>query len=149
MYKNILVPIDGSATAARGLAEAIKLAREQKAAIRLIHVVNELVVVATFESTIYSGELLTALREAGEKILEEARQQVAAAGIEVEAVLLEAFGGQAGQTIIREAEQHHADLIVLGTHGRRGLSRMVMGSDAEYVVRLARVPVLLVRNVEK
>ncbi|MGE0113937.1 MAG: universal stress protein [Steroidobacteraceae bacterium] len=147
MYQKILVPVDGSEASARGLAEAMKLAREQGATIRLIHVVNELMVVASYEGTIYSGELINALRESGKKLLDQAQQRVTAAGIKVEAELLEAHGGQAGQVIVKDAEQCHADIIVLGTHGRRGLSRLVMGSDAEQVVRQARVPVLLVRNL--
>lgn len=148
MYQKILVPIDGSDTSTRGLAEAVKLARDQGATIRLIHVVNELMVVASYEGTIYSGELIQALRESGRKILDNARQQVATAGVQVETELLEAHGGQAGNAIVKDAEQCRADIIVLGTHGRRGLSRLVMGSDAEQVVRQARVPVLLVRNPE-
>lgn len=148
MYRKILVPIDGSATAARGLHEAMRLAADQKATIRLIHVVNELMVMASYEGTIYSGELITALRESGQRILEQARQHVAAQGIAVEAELLEAHGGQAGSAIVKDADHCQADIIVLGTHGRRGLSRVVMGSDAEQVVRLAKIPVLLVRNPE-
>lgn len=146
MYKKILVPIDGSDTSTRGLTEAMKLAKDQSAKIRLIHVVNELMIVSSYEGTIYSGELIQALRDGGQKVLDKAKAQVAAAGIQVEAELLEAHGGQAGHTIIKDAEHSHADIIVLGTHGRRGLSRLVMGSDAEQVVRQAKVPVLLVRN---
>lgn len=148
MYQKILVPIDGSDTSTRGLAEAVKLARDQGATLRLIHVVNELMVVASYEGTIYSGELVQALRDSGQKILDKARQHVATAGVQVEIELLEAHGGQAGNAIVKDAEQCRADIIVLGTHGRRGLSRLVMGSDAEQVVRQARVPVLLVRNPE-
>jgi nucleotide-binding universal stress UspA family protein len=146
MYHKILVPIDGSDTSAFGLEEAMKFAKDQAAKIRLIHVVNELMVVASYEGTIYSGELVQALRESGQKVLDSAVQKVTAAGVNVESELLEAHGGQAGNAIIKDAEQCHADIIVLGTHGRRGLSRLVMGSDAEQVVRQARVPVLLVRN---
>lgn len=146
MYHKILVPIDGSDTSARGLEEALKLAKDQAAKLRLIHVVNELMVVASYEGTIYSGELVQALRDSGQKVLDNARQKVSAAGVQVECELLEAHGGQAGNAIVKDAEQCHADIIVLGTHGRRGLSRLVMGSDAEQVVRQARVPVLLVRN---
>ena len=56
--------------------------------------------------------------------------------------------GPVGAVIAKYAEQWPADLIVLGTHGRRGIRRLVMGSDAEYVVRTARVPVLLVRGTK-
>jgi nucleotide-binding universal stress UspA family protein len=147
MYHKILVPIDGSDTSARGLEEAMKLAKDQAAKLRLIHVVNELMVVASYEGTIYSGELVQALRDSGQKVLDNARQKVSAAGVQVESELLEAHGGQAGNAIVKDAEQCHADIIVLGTHGRRGLSRLVMGR-CRHVVRQARVPVLLVRNPE-
>lgn len=149
MYKKILVPIDGSDTAARGLNEALKLAKDQSATIRLIHVVNELMVIASYEGTIYSGELVQALRDSGQKVLDNAQQKVSAMGVPVESELLEAHGGQAGNAIVKDAEQCHADIIVLGTHGRRGFSRLVMGSDAEQVVRQARVPVLLVRDPDQ
>ncbi len=149
MYNKILVPIDGSATSARGLDEAIKLAKCEGSSIRIIHVVNELMVVASYEGTIYSGELVQALRESGQKILDKAKANISAAGIPVDAELLEAHGGQAGTVIVKDAEQCHADIIVLGTHGRRGLSRIVMGSDAEQVVRLSKVPVLLVRSTSE
>jgi nucleotide-binding universal stress UspA family protein len=103
VYKKILVPIDGSETSAKGLLEAQKLAKNQQATIRLIHVINELMVVASYEATIYSGELINALRENGQKILNDARQKVVAADISVEAELLEAHGGQAGQVIVNDA----------------------------------------------
>ncbi len=148
MYKKILVPVDGSAAAARGLEEAIKLAKDQNAKIRLIHVINELMVVSTYEATIYTGDLISALRESGNKLLDRVKQQVANAGIQVESEMLEAHSGQAGNTIAHDADHAHCDLIVIGTHGRRGLSRVVMGSDAEQVVRLAKVPVLLVRSAD-
>lgn len=148
MYQKILVPIDGSKTAARGLDEATKLAKALGSTIRLIHVVNELMIVATYEGTVYSGELVEALRESGKKILAQAKDKVSAAGVNVQIELLEAHGGHAGTVIVQDASQSRADLIVLGTHGRRGLSRLVMGSDAEQVVRQAAVPVLLVRQPE-
>jgi nucleotide-binding universal stress UspA family protein len=148
MYQKILVPIDGSKTSARGLDEAIKLAKSLGSSIRLIHVVNELMIVATYEGTVYSGELVEALRESGKKILAQAQDKVTAAGVSVQSELLEAHGGQAGAVIVNDAAQSKVELIVLGTHGRRGLSRLVMGSDAEQVVRQTAVPVLLVRQSE-
>jgi nucleotide-binding universal stress UspA family protein len=149
VYRNILVPIDGSSTAARGLTEATALAKDQGATIRLIHVINELVLMTSFEAAAYSGEFLKTLRDSGQQILDRAQQQVATAGVTVESVLVEALGGQAGRAISNDAAQWPADLIVLGTHGRRGLSRVLMGSDAEQVVRLVRVPVLLIRHIER
>jgi nucleotide-binding universal stress UspA family protein len=60
-------------------------------------------------------------------------------------VAREIVGGPAADVIVREAKKQRADLIVLGTHGRRGMRRLVLGSDAEQVVRMSPVPVLLVR----
>lgn len=146
MYQRILVPIDGSETAALGLKEAIKLARDQDAIIRLVHVVNELIVVDA--TAVNLGVILERLRSGGESLLGEAAAAVRSAGIEADTVLKEASGGQAGPHIVQQAEEWRADLIVCGTHGRRGIRRIVMGSDAEYVVRHTPAPVLLVRSPE-
>jgi nucleotide-binding universal stress UspA family protein len=146
MYKRILVPVDGSATAARGLNEAIKLAGEQGAALRLVHVVDELFITSPFAVSPPVGDLFEMLRQEGRSVLDKAETTVREAGVDVDAVLVDALGGQAGEYILQQAKQWQADLIVCGTHGRRGIRRIVMGSDAEYVVRHAQVPVLLVRN---
>ena len=66
-------------------------------------------------------------------------------GIPVQTVMLETIAGPAADLIVRQAKRWRADLIVLGTHGRRGLRRLVLGSDAEQIVRTSPVPVLLVR----
>lgn len=148
MYQNILVPIDGSATAARGLAEAIKLAASLHARIRLLHVVNELVVLTPEVSPAAFVQVIDVLRSQGETLLAEAEATVRQAGIPVTSELTEAMGGQAGDEVVQEALKWPADLIVCGTHGRRGLRRAIMGSDAEYIVRHSPVPVLLVRADE-
>lgn len=146
MYQKILVPIDGSDTAKLGLDEAMRLAKNQNARLRLIHVVNEAMVITSHEGDIYTGELMNALLESGRIILGRAQEQVVNQGLQVEVALLEAHGGQAGESIVRDAKEWQADLIVLGTHGRRGIRRLVLGSDAEHVVRLTPVPVLLIRS---
>jgi len=146
MYQRILVPVDGSDISDNGLREAMRLARDQQAKLRLIHVVNELAVIATYEGTIYSNELIQTLRDNGNKILQVAADKVKAAALQVETALIEARGGHAGDAIVRDAQQWPADIIVIGTHGRRGMARLVLGSDAEQVVRHATVPVLLVRS---
>lgn len=146
MFNRILVPIDGSDTGKLGLDTAVRLAKEQHATLRIIHVVNEAMVLATYEGDLYTGELINALRESGRAILRDAEKQLAGEGMVAEAALLEGRGAQAGEAIVEDAKTWQADLIVLGTHGRRGLRRVVMGSDAEHVVRATPVPVLLVRN---
>ncbi len=146
VYRKILVPIDGSATSTRGLTEAIRLAQDQGAALRLVHVLDELIVTPGAETVVYLDNTVDLLREAGEQILAKAKTLVQEAGLEAESVIREIMGGRAAGSVVAEAKSWGADLIVLGTHGRRGVGRLVMGSDAEEVVRTAQVPVLLVRS---
>jgi nucleotide-binding universal stress UspA family protein len=145
MYGKILVPIDGSETSAMGLNEAIRLAKNQGARIRLVHVVNELLVVLP-DAYVNIGRVVDELRRAGKSVLDTSESTVRSAGVEVDTTLIEAMGNQAGDQIIRQAKEWGADLIVCGTHGRRGIRRIVMGSDAEYIVRHTPVPILLIRS---
>jgi nucleotide-binding universal stress UspA family protein len=147
MYQRILVPVDGSATSARGMAEAIALARLTGAQLRLLHVVDEMSFsLAADGFSGMAGEMLSMLREGGVKVLAAAQAQVEAAGLKVDTVLKDSFQGRVCDLVVAEAEAWPADLIVIGTHGRRGAGRLFMGSDAEQVLRLASVPVLLVRS---
>lgn len=148
MYQRILVPIDGSPTAAGGLDEAVRLAGHTGASIRLIHVIDELFFAMGADAFGggYTGDVITLLRESGEKILAEGRERVAAAGVPVDTVLKDSFAGRVCDLIVDEARDWPADLIVIGTHGRRGAGRLFLGSDAEQILRLATVPVLLVRG---
>ena len=149
MYERILVPIDGSTTATRGLEEAIAMAKLVHASLRLIHVVDELPFVLSTEAmTAWSGDMMTLLRESGEAILKKGKEQVETAGVPVDAVLHDTFQGRVSDLVVKEARDWKADLIVIGTHGRRGPSRLLMGSDAEQILRLAPTPVLLVRTAE-
>ena len=146
MYQRILVPIDGSPTAERGLAEAIKLGRLTGAQLRLIHIVDELsFALSASQGMTMTGDLLGMLREAGAEILAQGAARVRAAGLQVDTVLKDSFAGRVSDLVIREAGAWPADLIVLGTHGRRGVGRLFLGSDAETIVRSAPVPVLLLR----
>ena len=144
MYTRILVPVDGSVASARGLDEAIELARHLKARIRLVHVVEPWVMVSLETPAAISQ--VAEIRSAGASLLEECENKVTNAGIKVDAELIETFGDSAGECIVKKAKEVEADLIVCGTHGRRGIRRMLMGSDAEYIVRRAPAPVLLVRE---
>jgi nucleotide-binding universal stress UspA family protein len=148
MYKKILVPVDGSDPANLGLNEAIQLARDQGGTIRVVHIVNELILLSADAYGANVASVLETLRKNGESILGEAEAAVCRAGVDVDAVLFEAMGDQAGAQIVQQANAWPADLIVCGTHGRRGIRRMVLGSDAEYVLRHTPVPVLLVRSRE-
>lgn len=146
MYQRILVPFDGSATSTRGLDEALQLAKMAGASVRLLHVVNELNYVTGFESyAAYAGDVIPLMREAGEAILAQGKARAAAAGVEVETELVENFSLRLSDVVLEQAERWKAELIVIGTHGRRGVQRLLLGSDAELILRTAPVPVLLVR----
>lgn len=148
MYKRILVPVDGSETGLLGLWEAIRLAKDQKAAVRLLHVVHDFLVAGGHGAAVYTSQLRKDLRERGEAVLKDAAGVAHHQGVDAETKIVETPGGGVGSMIVEEAESWPADLIVLGTHGRRGIRRLVMGSDAEYVVRTTPVPVLLVRGTK-
>lgn len=148
MYTRILVPVDGSAASARGLDEAIELARSLKARLRLMHVVEPWIMVAP-ETTVAGStvhQVAESVRNNGLALLEGCEKKVANAGVEVDVELIESLGGSPGECIVKRAREVDADLVVCGTHGRRGMRRLLMGSDAEYIVRRAPVPVLLVRE---
>lgn len=146
MYRKILVPVDGSEASTLGLQEAIKLAKDFGAVLKAIHVVNDLVLVNTsyFPQSVYD-QTMAALRQGGKKILESAQAAARASAAELQIDLLDTVGGPA-DAIIADAKTWGADLIVMGTHGRRGLRRLALGSDAEMVLRASPVPVLFVRG---
>jgi nucleotide-binding universal stress UspA family protein len=146
-YQRVLVPVDGSPTSNAGLREAIALARGQGASIQLVHVIDYHYLVMTgLEAGAYIEDLTASLAQSGKRILKRAQAQVRKAGVPVTSVLLESAAGPAADAIVRQAKKSRADLIVLGTHGRRGVRRMLIGSDAEQVVRNSPVPVMLVRS---
>lgn len=146
MYNRILVPIDGSPTSTRGLDEAIQLARLTNGQLRLMHSVDELSFMLAADSYAGAGDVWNLLQDAGAQILEQAAARARAAGVEVETVLSDSIQGRLPDLVAAEAVKWPADLIVLGTHGRHGVGRLVLGSDAEKILRIAPVPVLLVRE---
>ena len=147
MYAKILVPIDGSETSARGLNEAIKIAKGQDSQLRLVHIVNEFILDYTYSPALYAGNLIETLVKQGREVLDTAEKAAKREGVKADTVLIESIGGVAADLILAQAKQWPADLIVMGTHGRRGFARLAMGSDAEQVVRAAMVPVMLVSGV--
>lgn len=144
VYERILVPVDGSITAAAGMAAAIALAKGTGAKLMLLHVVDEYPAFATPGLGTAIGPLIESLRECGKRTLAEALSVAKAAGATPESLLVENFGGRVADAIAEQAEGWKADLVVMGTHGRRGVNRALMGSDAELVVRNSPIPVLLV-----
>jgi nucleotide-binding universal stress UspA family protein len=144
-----LVAVDGSDTAKLALREAIKLAKEQRAELRLIHVIDESMIAWDESGAMGAAEtVLDALRKAGQAIADKALAQVRKTSLKVQAVLAETFGERIASIIVEEAKRWPADLIVIGTHGRRGVDRLLLGSVAEGVVRLSAKPVLLIRGTQ-
>lgn len=142
MFKRILVAVDGSDTAEQALLEAINLAKEHQAQLRIVHVVDvvNINLGAEFPN-------LSAI-SSGREILRKAEAVARGAGIPVETRLIEidTLGHRIPEMIAADAEAWPADLIVICTHGRRGLSHLFLGSVAEGVVRIATKPVLLIRG---
>lgn len=153
MFKCILVALDGSGASNAGLKSAVQLASDQKSTLVGLHVVDDAAITVNFEGgyvpAAYVDKLYDSLRENGRKILAKAAATAKAAGLDMKQVLADARGRTIADAILAEARKAKADAIVIGTHGRRGLSRVLMGSDAEAVVREARVPVVLVRSAER
>ncbi len=147
MYQRILVPVDGSNTSDSALREAIKLASDRKAELRIVHVIEDFFPVWDVE-LLNINEIRDALRQTGGRILAKAETVARAAGIKAETKLIEATppGARIASMIAAEAKAWPADLIVIGTHGRRGVDHLLMGSVAEGVVRISPVPVLLIRG---
>jgi len=145
MYKRILVPVDGSGSSNRGLQEAVRLAKNQKAKLIVLHVVEEQFVTQAAEGVVFSDQMFESMRAGGRKVLARAEALAKKRGVRAQGVLLESIAVPVADLVVREAKKQRADLIVIGTHGRRGITRALMGSDAEMVVRASAVPVLLVR----
>jgi len=138
MYETILVPTDGSDQADAALDHARSLARTHDATIHLLYVADS----NRDSVTTLDGEVVDALEREGERILTDAT-----AGLDSSVDVVEAVetGGPVN-TILDYADVVDADLIVMGTQGRSGLDRYLLGSTTERVVRLSPIPVLTIRG---
>ena len=145
MYERILVGVDGSTPAMLALDEAVRLAKAQGAKLRIVHVVDEGLVVPPEVPSFNLGETETRRQERGRAVLEAARERARREGVEPETILLEEVTHQPGRLIVEQAREWPASLIVCGTHGWHGIRRLLLGSDSEYVLRHTPVPVLFVR----
>src|SRR5688500_8903413 len=146
MFKRIIVPVDGSETANKALVTALQLARTSGGRVRLVHSLDELAYLSGYE---YLGDTVTIAREQAAKVLDSAAAMAQSAGVTAEQQLVEDPGVRLGEAIASEARQWEADLIVVGTHGRRGIGRVLLGSGAEQIIRSAPVPVLVIRGDDR
>ena len=145
-YQRILVPVDGSEPSTKALVAALQLARDGGGRVRLLHCVDELSYALMAREA--SGNISALLRTEGERILAQAADIATSAGVQAETRLVERTAQRLGESVAGEAAEWNADLVVVGTHGRRGLERMLLGSGADQIVRLAPTPVLVVRGGE-
>lgn len=146
MYAKILVAVDESDTSRHALVQAIELARKLSATLRMVHVLDMGWLPIGPEVAIDTAALSEARRGVGETIIAAARDAARQAGFEAEAGLVETETPiqQVAEAIAREASRWGAELVVLGTHGRRGFQHLMLGSVAEQVVRRSDAPVLLI-----
>jgi nucleotide-binding universal stress UspA family protein len=139
MYDEILVPTDGSKAAEQAIEHAIDIAAQYGARVHALYVVD-----ASAYSALEAGSevVMGALEEEGEEAVEHVSEAASEADVDVETSVV---AGAAYRTILDYADEHEVDLIVMGTHGRQGLDRYLLGSVTERVVRSSDVPVMTVR----
>ena len=145
MYERILVAVDESDTANLALKEAIKLAKDHHSTLRLVHVVDLTPAYTDVEAP-FASEYQKALRAAGQKLMDDYSSLARRAEIEfdVKMPVIETLGQHVYDAIEEEAKRWPADLIVIGTHGRRGIRRLLLGRGGG-VTRVSTKPVLLIR----
>ena len=144
MYKNILLPVDGSEVATHAANEGLKLASALGSSVTFLYVVDiSVITIPDAESGIANIEIIRkGFMEQGQKLLAALSSSAGEKGVKAQSFIAE---GDVHDEIIKAAEEKDADLIVMGTHGRRGLNRLLLGSVAESVARRAHCPVLLIR----
>ncbi|MBS0290103.1 MAG: universal stress protein [Proteobacteria bacterium] len=152
IYEHIVVAIDGSETAKIALHEAIKFAKDSaNTKLHLLHVIDAIYVNWSMQP-ICPLDVVESLRNAGKDILEEARTQLRHLGVkkmETHLVELNQAEKRIADKIVEAAISVNADLIIIGTHGRRGVNLLVMGSVAIGIIKISPIPVLLIRGQAK
>ena len=144
-FKRILVPCDGSEVSTRAPVSALQIAREGGGRVRVLHVLDQVDYLAGGYE--YAGAaVLEELQRQSRKILEDAAAVCQSAGVPYDTLLVDGPGSRLGDKVADQALAWDADLVVVGTHGRKGLSRAMLGSGAEQIVRFAPVPVLVMRE---
>ncbi|MFM0455984.1 universal stress protein [Paraburkholderia nemoris] len=147
MYKRILVALDGSRAARRALDEAVKIARIAGATIIAIYVVVHAVrLVETGAGLVDERPTSKEDDEAASAALVQADKVFRAYHLRGLVREIDAYGEDVAAVLVHAASEHEADLVVMGTNGRHGLRRLLLGSVAESFVRISKVPVLVVRH---
>jgi nucleotide-binding universal stress UspA family protein len=144
VYQRILIPIDGSICSQQAVSQGLELAKVLGAEVTFLHALeNPLKTVYAMPETVsYQPQLYQDLKHGAQESLDTACSQAANLGVEASALLIE---NSEPVQAIHEAEADH-DLVVMGTHGRRGFNRWMFGSVAEGALRRSEKPFLLVRS---
>jgi nucleotide-binding universal stress UspA family protein len=144
MFKHILVPVDGSDCSLYALDMAASFAREQQARLSICTVVDPAKAAAmAFGEAAMSAACMNALDDEGKVLVQDAAARIRATWV----ADVEVLDGAPVDSIVEYARETSVDLIIVGSHGRSGLSRLVLGSVAEGVIRNAASPVMVVRHV--
>lgn len=147
MYNHIIVAVDDSSTSAMGLDKAIELSRLNGARLEIVHAVDESIFSHITGTTLGNKEkALAALLAEGQDILDRAVATAKSQGISPESHLLSSESLHAADQIAKHVAHTGADLLVVGSHGRRGFQHMILGSVAEKLLRKVNVSVLVVRE---
>ncbi|MDM0114012.1 universal stress protein [Variovorax sp. J22R133] len=148
MFKHILVATDGSALATRAVASAIELASVHGAQLLVLTVVpvypesNFVGGSAIFDAK-DMGRIEQGLAQDAQALMEQAAQSAADRGVKAGTVVM--HSDAVGETIIAAARKHQCDLIVMASHGRKGIKRLLLGSETQRVLSRAQIPVLVLR----
>lgn len=149
MYKHVFVAVDDSQTSHKALGEAIALARLHGAKLEIAHAVDESMVQAFTThgvALVNAAQLEQALMDSGKSVLTQALEAAKAAGVDAVTQLLATQGTHSADQIAEAVGQSGADLLVVGSHGRRGFRRLLLGSVAENLLRKVGISVLIVRG---
>ena len=145
MFKKLLVPVDGSDASREALEKALALAQAFKSSVNIVSVIDNYAFTGVGVDFAYGqAEYLAAATEEANRSVNAARQQFESQGIPVVTSIVE--GHAIYRAILDAAETSGADLIVMGSHGRKGLERLVLGSVAAQVLSHATLPILIVRD---
>ncbi|WP_454781819.1 universal stress protein [Legionella sp. WA2022007384] len=143
MYKHIMVAVDDTNSSNLALKEAIKLAKNQNSKLCIVHIIDTL-----YEGDVDRDSFVALTKKRGQEVLNSMKKMLSRSKIEFEMKLIELTPSKAqiAEKLVDEATSLSADLIVIGTHGRRGLHHILTGSIAEEVIRISKTPVLLVKR---
>jgi nucleotide-binding universal stress UspA family protein len=145
MFKRILVPVDGSATSLHAVDKAVAIARAFEGEVMAIYVIDPYPFTGVGTDFAYGqAQYLSAATAEAHEAIKAAREQIEAAGVKVDTRVVEAHTPWRG--ILETATEIQADLVVMGSHGRRGLEKLVLGSVAQRVLQHATLPVMVVRD---